>query len=306
MGTVNTGSYPKALVLGVKGWWGSEEDSRHALIYPQVFEKVTSDQSYEEYVQTLGAGIAPQKFEGQGVQYSQMQQGYSTRVTNIAYALGLIFTHEEIMDNKYPKLAKQRVLGLRDSFRETKEINHANIFNRAFNTSYKGGDGVNLCSVSHVSALGYTNANKPAVDVDLSEKALEDMLILMMQAKDDKGFFQRLSGDKLVIAPSNAFIAERILKSIKQSGNANNDVNAIRNMGMLPGGVVINPYLTAPMAWFVTSDIRKGEGLITQEREALMLKEDNEYDTMNYKVFGYERYAPFWVNFRAVYGSNGP
>ena len=303
---INTGTYPKALVMGVKGWWGSEEDSRHAPIYPKLFEKVTSDQNYEEYVQTLGAGIAPAKMEGQGVQYGNMQQGYSTRVTNIAYALGLIFTHEEIQDNKYPKLAKQRVLGLRDSFRETREINHANIFNRAFNSSYKGGDGVSLCSSSHVSSLGYTNANQPSVATDLSEKALEDMLILTMQAKDDKGFLQRLSGDKLVIAPSNAFIAQRILKSTTQSGNANGDVNAIRDMGLLKGGVVINPYLTSPMAWFVTTDIRSGEGLITQEREALSLKEDNEYDTMNYKVFAYERYAPFWVNFRAAYGSNGP
>lgn len=303
---INTGSYPKALVMGVKGWWGSEEDSRHAPIYPKLFEKVTSDQSYEEYVQTLGAGIAPQKLEGQGVQYGSMQQGYSTRVTNIAYALGLIFTHEEIQDNKYPKLAKQRVIGLKDSFRETREINHANIFNRAFTAAYKGGDGVSLCSSSHVSALGYTNANQPSVATDLSEKALEDMLILTMQAKDDKGFFQRLSGDKLVIAPSNAFIAQRILKSATQSGNANGDVNAVRDMGLLKGGIVVNPYLTAPMAWFVTTDIRAGEGLITQEREALTLKEDNEYDTMNYKVFAYERYAPFWVNYRAVFGSNGP
>ena len=303
---INTGSYPKALVLGVKGWWGSEEDQRHAPIYPQTFEKVTSDQSYEEYVQSLGAGIAPQKLEGQGVQYGNMQQGYSTRVTNIAYALGLIFTHEEIQDNKYPKLAKQRVLGLRDSFRETREINHANIFNRAFNSAYKGGDGVALCSSSHVSSLGYTNANQPSVATDFSEKALEDQLISIMQAKDDKGFFQRLSGDKLVVAPANAFIATRVLKSVKQSGNSNNDVNAVREMGLLKGGVVVNPYLTSPMAWFVTTDVRKGEGLITQEREALSLKEDNEYDTMNYKVFAYERYAPFWVNFRAVWGSNGP
>ena len=303
---INTGSYPKALVMGVKGWWGSEEDSRHAPIYPKLFQKVSSDQSYEEYVQTLGTGIAPQKNEGQGVQYGNMQQGYSTRVTNIAYALGLIFTHEEITDNKYPKLAKQRVIGLRDSFRETREINHANIFNRAFTAGFKGGDGVSLCSSSHVSSLGYTNANQPTVATDLSEKALEDMLILIMQAKDDKGFFQRLSGDKLQIAPANAFIATRILKSATQSGNANGDVNAVREMGLLKGGVVLNPYLTSPMAWFVTTDIRAGEGLITQEREALSLKEDNEYDTMNYKVMAYERYAPFWVNFRSVYGSNGP
>lgn len=305
MAVVNTGAYPKALVMGVKGWWGSEEDSRHAPIYPRYFEKVSSDQNYEEYVQTLGAGIAPVKGEGAGVQYGSMQQGYSTRVTNIAYALGLIFTHEEIMDNKYPKLAKQRVLGLKDSFRETREINHANIFNRAFNASYKGGDGVSLCSSSHVSALGYTNVNQPAVATDLSEKALEDLLILTMQAKDDKGFFQRLSGDKLLVAPSNAFIATRILKSQTQSGNANGDVNAVRDMGLVKE-VIINPYLTSPMAWFLTTDIRSGEGLITQERESLMLKEDNDYDTMNYKVFAYERYAPFWVNFRAVFGSNGP
>ena len=303
-GIVNTGSYPKALVMGVKAWWGMEEE-RYPAIHEQIFKTIKSDQSYEEYVESVGASFVPQKMEGQSIQYGSMNQGYTTRITNVAYALGLIFTHEEISDNRYPKLLQARTVGLKDSFRETKEIVHANIFNRAFNSSYKGGDGISLCSTAHVTSTNLTQQNQPTVSVGLAEKSLEDMMVLAMNAQDNKGFRMRIHPKQLIVTPSNAFNAHRITKSVKQSGNANNDVNANRDMGMLPGGVVVNPYITSPNVWFLHTNIAPEQGLITQEREALgSLREDNEFDTMNYKVFGYERYAPFWIDWRSVYGSN--
>jgi hypothetical protein len=303
---INTGSYPKALTLGVKTWWGMEED-RHPLVHTQIFHTVTSDQNYEEYVQTVGGGLAPVKPEGAGVQYTNMNQGYTVRVTNVAFALGIIVTHEEIVDNKYPKLAKQRIMGLKDAHRESKELNHSSLLDNAFSSSFVGGDGVSLCNLSHVTAKGGTQQNMPTVSSGLSEKAIEDMLVLTMNALDDTGYRQRLSGRKLIVAPSNAFRATRILKTKgearSQSGTGNNDLNAIRSLGLLPEGIVVNPYSNQSSYWYIQTDLRPEEGLITQERETLQLFEDNEFDTRNFKCFAYERYAPAWVNWRGIYGS---
>jgi hypothetical protein len=304
---ITTGSYPKALTLAKIKWWGMEEQ-RLAPIYTQIFEKVMSDQSYEEYVQTVGGGLAPALNEGAGVQYTNMNQGYTVRVNNQGFALGIIVTHNEIVDNKYPKLMKQRILGLKDAHRESKELNHSSLLDNAFNTNFKIGDGAAMCSLSHVTPKGGTQANMPTVSAGLSEKSIEDMLILASNMKDDTGFRKLLQGHKLVVSTANQFRATRILKTKgenrSQSGTGNNDLNAIQSMGMLPGGIVVHNYLANASPWFITTNIRKGEGLITQEREPLEIFEDNEFDTRNYKCFAYERYAPAVVNWRAILGSN--
>lgn len=300
-GVINSGNYPKELVLGVHTWWESQ-GKRFDPIWKKSFKTVTSDQSYEEYVNHIGTGTAPRKFEGQGVSYDSMRQGYTTRLTNLAYAMGVIFTHEEIQDNKYPKLTQQRMTMLRNSFDETDENIHASVFNNAFNATYAGGDGINLISTGHVTAAGLTLANKYTVDADLNESSLEDMLVLIGTAKSDEGFQRKLMGEQLIVAPQNQFNAYRILKSIGQSGTGNNDVNAIKGMGMLSGGIIVNPYLTSPTAWYIHTDAE--EGLISQEREALKLFEDNDFDTRNFKTFGYMRKAVGWIDFRCMYGSN--
>jgi Mu-like prophage major head subunit gpT len=300
-GPVNTGSYPKALWEGVKAWWDSAASSAPQFA-PLLFKKETSTKNYEEYVQSVGPGIAVVKPEGQPISYDGMQQGFVTRGTNVAYGLGIITTHEELKDNLYMKLTKNRTLKLRRAFDETRNINAANVYNRAFTAGYNGGDGVTLLSVSHPNFSGGTWQNKLAVDSALSQAALEDMLILMMQAKDDKGYIEPLMGDKLVVHPYNKFNADRILGTPKQVGSNNNDINPINVQSLLSGGAVVCPYLTGSGPWFITTNAQ--EGLIWQEREGLDIWEDNDADTRNFKVGAYERYTFLWVNPRGLYGSN--
>lgn len=300
-GPINTGSYPKALWEGVKAWWDSAASSAPQYS-PLLFKKETSTKNYEEYVQSVGPGIAVVKPEGSPISYDGMQQGFVTRGTNVAYGLGIITTHEELKDNLYMKLTKQRTMKLRRAFDETRNINGVNVYNRAFNTSYKGGDGVSLLNTAHPNFSGGTWQNKLSVDSALSQAALEDMFILMMQSKDDKGYIEPLMGDKLVVHPYNKFNADRIVGTSKAVGNNNNDINPINTQNLLPGGVVVCPYLTSTGPWFIKTNA--DEGLIWQEREALEIWEDNDADTRNFKVGAYERYTFLWVNPRGLFGSN--
>lgn len=300
-GPVNTGSYPKALWEGVKAWWDSAASSAPQFA-PLMFSKETSTKNYEEYVQSVGPGIAIVKPEGSPISYDGMQQGFVTRGTNVAYGLGIITTHEELKDNLYVKLTKNRTMKLRRAFDETRNINATNVYNRAFNSSYKGGDGVSLLNTAHPNFSGGTWQNKLTVDSALSQAALEDMLILMMQAKDDKGYIEPLQGNRLVVHPNNSFKAKVLLGTSQVVGSNNNDINPINTQSLLSGGVVVNPYLTATGPWFVTTNAQ--EGLIWQEREALEIWEDNDADTRNFKVGAYERYAFLWANPRGLYGSN--
>ncbi|MDE2097566.1 MAG: hypothetical protein KGL39_09995 [Patescibacteria group bacterium] len=302
-GIITTGSHPKALWPGVKAWWGRSYND-HQEEWPALFDRATSDKNYEEDVQLTGYGLAPRKTEGQGVAYDSEVQGFTTRYTHIAYALGYIVTQEDIDDNLYLEVSKPRAAGLARSFRQTKENVAANIYNRAFNGTYLGGDGVALCSTAHPNTSGGTFANRPAVDADLSEASLEDMIILLMGATDDRGLLINLMPKSLHIARQEWFNANRILKSVYTPGSANNDINVLKATNALPGGIVMNHYLTSPHAWFVRTDCPNG--MKYYERKSIMFDQDNDFDTMNAKAKGYERYSFGWTDPRAVYGSNGP
>lgn len=299
-GPVTTGSYPKALWEGVKAWW--DEAAAAAPQYaPKMFTKETSTKNYEEYVQSVGLGLAIVKPEGQPVSFDGMQQGFVTRGTNVAYGLGIITTHEELMDNLYVKLTKNRTEKLRRAFAETKNINATNIFNRAFSSSYVGGDGVALLSTAHPNFTAGTWANKLSVDAALSQAAVEDMMILMMQSRNDRGYIEPLTSKSLIVHPNNSFNAKRIVGTPKQVGTMNNDINPINTENMI-SEVVVNPYLTGTGPWFMPTNCQ--DGMIWQEREALEVWEDNDGDTRNYKVAAYERYVFLWGNPRGCYGSN--
>jgi hypothetical protein len=300
-GIQNTSSFPKGLWEGVKSWWDSAAKSAPSY-YDKMYTKESSTKAYEEYVQSVGLGIAPRKAEGQPIAFDAPQQGFVTRGTNAAYGLGIITTHEELKDNLYVKLTKGRTEKLRRSFRETKNINATNVFNRAFNANYAGGDGVSLLNTAHPNTSGGTWANKFTVDAALSQAALEDMMILMMQAKDDRGFIEPLTPKKIIVHPNNFFNAKRIVGTGKSVGSANNDINPINTEGLLPEGVLSNPYLTSTGAWFLPTGC--ADGMIWQEREALDIWEDNDSDTRNYKIAAYERYCFLWANPRGLYGSN--
>ena len=223
-GIISTASHPKALWPGVKAWWG-QVYAEHPEEYVDLFTKDSSSQNYEEDVQLTGFGLAPRKSEGAGVAYDSEVQGFVTRYTHIAYASSYIVTKEELDDNLYEKVSKRRAASLAQGFRQTKENVAANIYNRAFNGAYLGGDGVALCATNHPNTTGGTWANKPTVDADLSEASLEDAVIAIMGYTNDRGLLINVMPTSLHIARQEHFNAHRILKSVYQSGNANNDVN---------------------------------------------------------------------------------
>jgi hypothetical protein len=302
-GIITTASHPKALWPGVKAWWG-QVYNEHAEEYSKLFDSDTSSQNYEEDVQLTGFGLAPTKSEGSGVAYDSEIQGFTTRYTHIAYALGYIVTKEELDDNLYEQVSRRRAAALAMSFRQTKENVGANIYNRAFNGTYTGGDGVALASTAHPNTSGGTFANRPTVDADLSEASLEDALIAIMGFQNDRGLLINVMPRSLIVARQNWYNANRILKSVYTPSSANNAINAIVATNALPEGIHMNHYLTSPNAWFLRTNIQNG--LKYYSRVGIQFDQDNDFDTMNAKAKGYERYSFGWTDPRAIYGVNGP
>jgi phage major head subunit gpT-like protein len=298
---ITTGSHPKSLWPGVKAFFGKTYREKPT-ICAMVFDSMTSDKAYEEIVEETGFGLAPQKAEGASVSYDTDAQGYTTRLTNVTYGLGAIITREALEDNQYESVATRKAGKMARSMRQTKENVHANVLNRAFTAAYAGGDGKELLATDHPSLAG-SQSNELAVAADLSEASLEDGLIMIRQATDSRGLRIQLEGQKLIVPAQLAFEATRILSSVNQSGTANNDINAMKALGLLPGGVVIWDYLSDADAWFIKTDAP--EGLVTLQRRALALSQDNDFDTENARMKATERYVSGWGDWRGLYGSAG-
>jgi hypothetical protein len=220
----------------------------------------------------------------------------------VAYALGFIVTYEEQRDNLYEKVANSRSKALGFSKRQTKENVAANVYNRAHNASYTGGDGSVLCVTSHSTAAG-SQSNCLATAADISEVAIEDMLIQIMGATDHKGMKIALMGMSLHVPRQLWFEANRILKSTLTSENANNAVNVLRMTGALPGGIKVNHYFSDADSFFVRTNCPNGMKMY--QRDSIDLKQDNDHDTMNLKAFTYDRYSVGWTDFRGAYSNGG-
>jgi hypothetical protein len=299
--TVTTGTHPKLLWPGLQAIWGNMyKDNPEG--YSKVFEVGTSDKAYEEDQEISGFGLSPVKPEGGSVSYDDPINGYLKRYTNVTYGLGFIVTEEAVEDNQYKSQAEKRVRALRRSMRHTKETVHANVLNRATDSNYTGGDGVALLSTAHPTANG-TQSNKLAVAADLSEAALEDIFIQIMNATDTRGLRIALKPRKLLIPANLAFEATRIVKSDLQNDTANNAINAIRSMGILPEGVMPWTFLTDTDQWFVLTDAP--DGLKSLQRRELALEKDSDFETGNFKHKATERYSCGWTDWRAVFGSEG-
>ncbi len=300
-GIITAGNHPKALWPGMKAWFGRQYDE-HSPEYPDLFEVDTSTQSYEEIGQVTGFGLAPVKAEGASVQYDSETQGYITRATHVAYALGYIVTYEELGDNLYEVVGKRRARALAFSMRQTREIVGANIYNRGFNASYTYGDGSPMISLTH-STLSGSQSNHLTVAADLSETAIEDLCIQIMLARNDKNLRINLMPKSLHVHPNDWFEANRILKSVLQNDTANNAMNVLKAVNAIPGGIKVNHYFTDPDAWFIRTNCPLGQ--IHYEREIGDFENDNDFDTKNAKAMKYERYSFTSVDFRGVYGSPG-
>ena len=298
---ITTGNHPKSLWPGVKAFFGKTYREK-PMVCTMVFDSMTSDKAYEEVVEETGFGLAPQKAEGASVSYDTDAQGYTTRFTNVTYGLGAVVTREAIEDNQYENVASRKASKLARSMRQTKENVHANVLNRAFTAAFAGGDGVELLATNHPSLVG-NQQNELTVAADLSEASLEDVLTLIRLATDSRGLRIQLEGQKLIVPPQLAFEATRILSSTNQSGTANNDINAMKALGLLPGGVVVWDFLTDTDAFFVKTDAP--EGLMTFQRRALALTQDNDFDTENARMKATERYVAGWGDWRGIFGSPG-
>lgn len=306
-GVITTGSFPKLLWPGIKEIFGTTYNEQPKM-YSQMFDQVTSDKAYEEYVQATGFGLGQYKPQGKSISYDSQQQGFTTRLTNAAWALGYIVTEEEIEDNLYEKIAKGRTRALAFSMLQAKEVNAALVYNRAFTSGYVGGDGVVLCSTAHPNVSGGTYANTPTVASDLSEASYEDALIAIAGFTDDKGLNIQVRPKSLWVARQEWYNAIRLTRSTYQPGTANNDINATLSSNAVPGGANYSVYLTSPHAWFIRTDHGDASqtGLIYQQRTALKFFQDNEFDTRNEKAGAMERYTFGWCDARSIWGNNGP
>ena len=295
--TITTGSHPKALWPGINAWFGTSYNE-HPTEYTEIFKVETSEKNYEEDVLVTGFGLAPVKNEGSAYSYDSESQGFTKRYKHVPYGLGYIVTREELADNLYEKVSKRRSARLAFSMRQTRETVGANILNRAFNSTYTGGDGVELLATTHPSLNGNW-ANELSTAADLSEASLEDLLIIIAQATNEKGHKIALRGMKVIVHPNDMFEIERILHANLRVGSANNDLNAIKNMGLLPEGYVVNHYLTDTDAWFVKTSAP--DGMKWFDREPVEFKQDNDQDTDNAKAKSYMRFVAGWSDPRGMY-----
>jgi hypothetical protein len=301
MSAINTGNIAKLLWPGLNAVWGSDY-VEHPQEWGDLFDTESSDKAYEEDQLMPGFGLAPTKTEGQPTTYDSTSQGYTSRYTHVAYGLGFIVTREAIGDNQYKSKALRGTRDLAFSFRQTKENVAANVYNRAFNSSYTGGDGSALCVSTH-STLAGNLSNVLSASADLSEASLEDMVVNIMNAVNERGLRISLMPKSLIIPPALVFEATRILKSQLQNDTANNAINALRSMGLFPEGAKVNHYLTDTDAWFVRTNAPNGMKYFS--RDAAEFAQDNDFDTSNLKYKGYERYSFGWTDWRGVYGSAG-
>lgn len=303
-GVVQTGSFPKRMWPGVHTWYG-DEYAQWATLYTQMYDILKSDKLWEEFVSMAGTGLGVVKPEGAAIDYASFRQGLTTRLVNTVYALGFIITHEVQADDQYSaKLAETGSRFLARSMAQLKETLAANILNNGFtaNAQHLGGDSSTLFSTSHTTISGSTNQNTPTAAADLSEAAIEQAVIDIQGFLTEEGLKMMAMPTKLIIPRQLQFTAERILRTPLRPGTADNDINAVKHMGILQSGVVMNVFLTAPKAYFFKTDVPNG--LVCLEREGYETAADNDFDTGNAKFKAMERYVFDWVDYRGVYGSS--
>ena len=300
MAVITSGAHPKALWPGIYAWFGAKY-AEHGNQNAKLFDVKNSNKKYEELVEQTGFGIAPVKAEGSSTAYDAHAQGVTSRGTNVAYSLGYIVTREEKADNLYEEVGMQRAASLAFSMATTRNIVGANVYNRAFNSSYAWGDTKELCATDHSSLAG-SQSNELATAADLSEASLEDLTIQILDAKNSKGLQIALQPKSLIIPTALTYDAQRILKSIGRVDSANNDLNALNSMNVIPE-VVVNNYLTDSDAWFIRTNAPSG--MCWFDREAVEFTKDEDFDTDNAKAKAYMRFVPLVGDWRGLYGSPG-
>ena len=293
----------KELEPGLNALFGMEYN-RYEGQHAEIFDTESSDRAFEEEVMLSGFGAAPTKAEGNAVAFDDANEAYTARYNHETVAMAFSITEEAVEDNLYDKLSGRYTRALARSMAHTKQVKAANVLNNAFTAGASaGGDGVALCATDHPLTNGGTFANEPSTAADLNETSLEDALIKIAGFVDERGLIIALRGMKLIIPRQLQFVAERLMASNLRVGTADNDVNAIKSTGMLPGGYTINDYLTDTDAFFIKSDAPNG--LKHFESMALSTAMDPDFDTGNMRYKARERYSFGFSDPRAVFGSPG-
>ena len=297
---ISRGQLVKELEPGLNALFGLEY-RQYADETTQIFDTESSDRAFEEEVMLSGFGNAAVKPEGQGVQFDQAQETFTARYTNETIALAFAITEEAIEDNLYDRLASRYTKALARSMASTKNIKGAAVLNNAFDSNFAGGDGKELCATDHPTMAG-TVSNELAVAAELNETSLEQSLIDINAFTDERGLKIAATGVKLIIPSALQFTADRLMNSAGRTGTADNDINAIRNMGMISGGYTVNNYLTAPKKFFIKTDVPNG--MKHFNRSPIKTSMEGDFDTGNVRYKARERYVFGFSDPRGVFGSN--
>ncbi len=291
----------KELEPGLNALFGLEYN-RYENEHAEIFEEESSDRAFEEEVMLGGFATAPVKGEGTAVTFDDAQETYTARYQHETIALAFSITEEAIEDNLYDRLASRYTKALARSMAQTKQIKAAAVLNNAFSTASPIGDGAALCSASHPSLSG-NQRNLLSTPADLNETALEQMLIDIAGLTDERGLKIAVRGMKLIIPKELQFVAERVINSNLRSGTADNDLNAMKSMGMLPEGAVVNHFLTDTEAYFIKTDAPNGFKYFN--RAPIKTGMEGDFDTGNMRFKARERYSFGVSDWRAVFGTPG-
>ena len=292
----------KELEPGLNALFGLEY-KRYENEASQIFDNESSDRAFEEEVMLSGFGTADVKPEGSGVQYDDAQETYTARYTHETVALAFALTEEAIEDNLYDRISSRYTKALARPMATSKQVKAANVLNNAFAASgYNGGDGESLCGNAHPTLNG-NQTNIPTTSSDLSETSLEQALIDIASFQDERGLKIAAQGMKMIIPKELQFTAERIMKSQGRVGTADNDINAVKSMGMIPQGYVVNHYLSDTDAWFIKTDVPNGMKHFV--RAPLKTAMEGDFDTGNVRYKARERYSFGWSDWRGIYGNQG-
>ena len=292
----------KELEPGLNALFGMEY-ARYENQHSEIFTTESSDRSFEEEVMLSGFGAAPTKSEGTGVAFDDANEAYTARYNHETVALAFSITEEAVEDNLYDRLSARYTKALARSMAHTKQVKAAAVLNNAFDSTVTGGDGKELCATDHPLTNGSTFANEPSTAADLNETSLEDALIKIAGFVDERGLIVALRGMKLIIPRQLQFVAERIMNSTLRVGTSDNDANALKNMGMLPQGYVVNDFLTDTDAFFIMTDTPRG--FLHFERVAVSTGMEADFDTGNMRYKARERYSFGFSDPRCVFGSPG-
>ena len=299
---INRAQLVKELEPGLNALFGLEYD-RYENEHTEIFDTENSDRAFEEEVMLSGFGQAPVKGEGSSVTYDTAQETFTARYSHETVALAFALTEEAIEDNLYDSLSSRYTKALARSMATTKQVKAANVLNNGFSTSFPGGDGKPLMTTDHPTLSGGDQSNEPATAADLNETSLENAMIDISQFVDERGIKVNVQARKLIIPPQLQFVAERVLKTPGRVGTSDNDINAMKQMGMLPDGYTVNHYLTDTDAFFIKTDAPNG--LKHFVRSAMSTGMEGDFETGNVRYKARERYSFGFSDWRGMYGSPG-